>query len=121
MKSKSKFLERTMRAFLIYILLVLASIFNASGEENILEIEISIKNHKFEPSIIEVPQKQKIKLIIFNHDATVEEFDSIDLKREKIIPAGGRAHIILSPLKPGRYEFIGEFHSDTAKGVIIVN
>jgi hypothetical protein len=25
----------------------------------------------------------------------------------------------IGPLAPGRYEFIGEFHADTAKGVII--
>jgi hypothetical protein len=25
----------------------------------------------------------------------------------------------VGPLKPGRYEFIGEYHADTAKGVLV--
>jgi hypothetical protein len=25
----------------------------------------------------------------------------------------------IGPLDPGRYEFMGEFHADTAKGVVV--
>ena len=41
------------------------------------------------------------------------------MKKEKVIPAGGKAVIFLGPLKPGRYEFIGEFNPKTAKGLVI--
>ncbi|CAK6888881.1 hypothetical protein DK2RH_05855 [Rickettsia helvetica] len=30
-------------------------------------------------------------------------------------------NIILAPLNPGKYEFFGDFHQDTAQGFIIVN
>ena len=30
-------------------------------------------------------------------------------------------NIILAPLKPGKYEIFGDFHQDTAQGIIIVN
>lgn len=86
-----------------------------------IEIELKIKDHKFSQEIIEVPKGRKIRLTVKNEDPTVEEFDSIDLNREKIIPGHSEAHIVLAPLKPGKYCFMGEFHSETAKGYLIVN
>lgn len=79
-----------------------------------------IKNHKFTPDIIEIPQGQKFKLIVKNLDKTAEEFESHDLKREKIILGNSKAHFVLGPLKPGKYKFFGEFNEDSAIGHIIV-
>ena len=78
-----------------------------------------IKNHRFEPSLLKVPANQRIKLTLQNLDNTPEEFESHTLKREKVIPAGAKAVIYLGPLKPGRYEFIGEFNPATAQGVVV--
>ena len=84
-----------------------------------LELSLVIKNHMFEPSELKVPANQRIKLNIQNLDKTAEEFESHSMKKEKVIPAGGKAVIFLGPLKPGSYEFIGEFNPNTAKGVVI--
>ena len=54
-----------------------------------------------------------------NLDNSPEEFESYSLHREKLIPAGGQITVYVGPLDPGRYDFFGEFHSDTAKGQII--
>jgi len=81
---------------------------------------LTIKDHKFEPSEIEIPANTKVKLQVKNADATPEEFDSSQLHREKVIPGGQEASIFIGPLKPGRYEFMGEFNSKTARGVVIV-
>jgi hypothetical protein len=54
-----------------------------------------------------------------NSDDTPEEFESNSLKVEKVIPGGSKATVRIGPLKPGRYDFFGEFHEDTAKGVVI--
>lgn len=84
------------------------------------EVRIAIKDHKFEPSEIKVPAQQRIKLHVHNQDTTPEEFESHSLKREKVIPGGGKAVISIGPLKPGRYTFFGEFNPGTANGVLIV-
>jgi plastocyanin len=105
---------------LCFIFLFLSSK-DCLAEKGILEVSISIKDHKFYPDLIEVPEGQKIRLTVNNLDNTIEEFDSIDLKREKIILGNSFAHIMLAPLKPGRYYYVGEFHADTAKGCIVVN
>ena len=84
-----------------------------------LELSMTIKSHIFEPSVLKVPANQRIKLTVQNLDTTPEEFESHALNREKVIPAGAKAVIYLGPLKPGRYEFMGEFNPATAKGVVV--
>src|SRR5689334_22198347 len=80
---------------------------------------IVIKDHKFEPSEVKVPANTKVKLIVDNQDATAEEFESKELKREKVIPPKSKGTVMIGPLKAGRYPFVGEFHEKTAKGVIV--
>lgn len=84
-----------------------------------VEQTIVIKDHQFTPTEIHVPAGQKVKLIIDNQDATPEEFESDELHREKVIPANSQGIVLIGPLQPGRYPFKGEFHEDTAQGVVI--
>jgi hypothetical protein len=78
-----------------------------------------IKDHRFEPTELEVPANTKVKLIVRNLDPTPEEFESYELNREKIIGGGRDATIYVGPLAPGTYPFFGEFHMDTAQGRLI--
>jgi plastocyanin len=79
----------------------------------------TIKNHRFDPAEIHVPAGKRVTLTVVNGDATAEEFDSKGLKVEKVIAGNSKAVVSFGPLKPGRYEFEGEFNSKTAKGVVI--
>lgn len=97
-------------------LLCLALPFGASATET---HELSIQNHRFQPDTLTVPAGEKIKLVIKNLDNSPEEFESYSLHREKLIPAGGKITVYIGPLDAGSYKFFGEFHSKTAKGVII--
>ena len=72
------------------------------------------------PSELQIPAGEKIRLVVDNQDPTPEEFESHSLNREKIIPGNSKATIFVGPLKPGTYEFFGEFHQETAQGKIIV-
>lgn len=80
---------------------------------------VTIKDHRFDPSQLDVPAGRKLKLVIKNLDPTPEEFESHDLKREKIIAGKGQATITIGPLKPGTYKFVGEYHESTAQGQIV--
>ena len=82
-------------------------------------IEVELKDHVFTPSTIEVPAGQRVEILVRNRDGTAEEFDSTALKVEKVIAGGDEGVVRLHPLDPGEYPFIGEYHSDTAKGVIV--
>ena len=83
------------------------------------EFTLTIRDHKFEPARLEVPANVKMRLVVKNLDSTAEEFESKDLKREKVIAGGKEAVINIGPLKPGTYRFVGEYHEDTAKGEIV--
>lgn len=80
---------------------------------------IVIKNHRMVPTDLEIPAGKKIRLVVDNQDSTPEEFESHSLNREKIIPGNSKATIYIGPLKPGTYEFFGEFNAATAQGRII--
>ncbi|MEO8136166.1 MAG: cupredoxin domain-containing protein [Betaproteobacteria bacterium] len=83
------------------------------------EVTIVIKDHRFTPAEVKVPAGIKVKLIVDNQDGTAEEFESKELKREKVIAPRSKATIFIGPLAPGRYRFSGEFHEATARGVVI--
>ena len=83
-------------------------------------IRLTIQDHRFEPATVEAPAGKKIQLVIKNADATPEEFESHDLKREKVIPGGGEITLRVGPLQPGTYAFFGEFNPKTAQGRLIV-
>jgi hypothetical protein len=84
------------------------------------EIRLVIKDHRFTPAEVTAPAGQKLRLVIENQDPTPEEFESYALNREKIVPGGGKIVVFVGPLKPGRYEFFGEFNAKTARGWLVV-
>ena len=98
------------------VALVLAGPARAADAET---FELVIKDHRFIPDRIEVPAEKKVTLLVRNLDASPEEFESYDLKREKVVKGGQEIRVIVGPLSPGEYKFVGEYHEDTAKGVLV--
>ena len=103
--------------------LLLAVIFAAISTPVLAEtpaFDIIIKDHKFNPATVEIPAKQKVKLVIKNQDATPEEFESHDLNREKVIAGNSEGIVFVGPLDAGEYKFFGEFNEKTAQGKLVV-
>ena len=82
-------------------------------------IAVTLKNHQFTPNEIKVPANQPVILNVTNADNLAEEFDSTALKVEKVIAGGQSGLVRIHPLRPGRYAFMGEYHSATAQGVVV--
>lgn len=82
-------------------------------------VAVMLKDHKFTPTEIHVKANAPAEIALTNADSTAEEFDSSALKVEKVVAGGQTGVVHLRPLEPGRYPFMGEYHSDTAKGVVI--
>ncbi|MEO8809474.1 MAG: cupredoxin domain-containing protein [Rhodanobacter sp.] len=80
---------------------------------------LTIKNHRYEPTTLKVPADTKIKIKVVNNDSTPEEFESSDFNREKIVMPNGSITVFVGPLKAGKYKFFGDFHQDTAQGILI--
>ena len=83
------------------------------------QVEVVLKDHRFTPAEIHVKAGQRSQLLVKNQDATADEFDSTALKVEKVIGGGMEGVVRLRGLDPGRYPFTGEFHSETAQGVVV--
>jgi Cupredoxin-like domain len=82
-------------------------------------VPIVIKDHRFEPSDVQVPAGVKIRLLVKNTDPTPEEFESHSLHREKVVAGGGEITVFVGPLEAGTYDFFGDFNPQTAQGRIV--
>lgn len=103
------------------MVLVLAALVAPAGAraEEAFTATIAIRDHRFEPSEIHVPAGKRIALTVINADPLSEEFDSSALKVEKVIAGKSQGVVHIGPFNPGRYDFIGEYHEQTAKGQVI--
>jgi uncharacterized protein (DUF58 family) len=114
-------MRRLRYALLLILALLSALALPAAAAEEALEIRITIRNHRFEPAKVEVPEGRALKLVVTNADSTPEEFESIGLRIERVIPGGQSAEFTVRPLRKNRnYKFFGEFHPDTAQGELVV-
>jgi hypothetical protein len=82
-------------------------------------INVTLQNHRFTPNVIHVKANQSFAIHLFNKDATADEFDSSALKVEKVVSGNSDGMVRIRPLAPGKYPFMGEYHSATAQGVVI--
>jgi Cupredoxin-like domain len=106
-----------MRTFIFLFTVVMAASPAATFADEPLSLTIS--GHRFAPTELHVPAGKRVSIYVSNNDPTPEEFDSAALKIEKVIAGNSKGLIRVGPLDPGRYEFIGEYHADTAKGAVI--
>ena len=90
-----------------------------SGAQQVPEVPLQIEQNRVQPEEIRVKAGQAFVLVITNKDKGPEEFESKDLRIEKIIPAGKTVRLRMPALKAGSYAFVGEYHEKTAKGRII--
>jgi len=84
-----------------------------------VETKLTIENNRFSPDEIKVKANTPFVIVVTNKDKTPEEFESKELKIEKVIPPGQTVKVRVRALKPGTYNFVGEYHEKTAKGRII--
>ena len=98
----------------VALLVTVAGCGNESGS-----IPVTLKNHRFTPAEIHVKANQPSLITLSNQDEAAEEFDSASLKVEKVVPGHETGNVRLRPLAPGRYPFMGEYHAETAQGVVI--
>jgi Cupredoxin-like domain len=83
-------------------------------------LEISLRNHRFQPSELRAPAGRALELRVINTDPTPAEFESRMLRVEKVVAGNASITIPLQPLQPGRYRFFDDFHEATAEGFLVI-
>lgn len=81
-------------------------------------VVLVIRGHRFVPDNVSVPAGERFRIEVTNEDATPEEFESSELKIEKIVVPGGKIAVMAGPLKPGSYRFFGDYHPDETHGAL---
>ncbi|HEV7959842.1 MAG TPA: cupredoxin domain-containing protein [Rhizomicrobium sp.] len=102
------------RAFLVFLLMLIAAPAFADAP-----IPVTLQNHKFSPAEIHVKANTPAVIALTNKDATAEEFDSTALQVEKVVAGNSSGNVRIRALAPGRYPFMGEYHSSTAQGMVV--
>jgi len=105
-------------AALVVLLLINAAAPHAKAQDP-ATVQVSVKNHQFEPAQIRGPANKPILLRVKNLDATPMEFESVSLRVEKVVAANSEGVINLRPLQPGQYNFFDDFHQQTT-GVLVI-
>ena len=91
----------------------------ALAAEGPTEVPLVIEANRFRPEEVRVKAGAPFVLVITNRDRGPEEFESHELRIEKVIPAGKTVRMRVPALKAGTYPFVGEYHEKTAKGRIV--
>jgi hypothetical protein len=81
-------------------------------------ITLTIKDHRFTPDQVTAPAGERFRIEVANQDTTPSEFESHELRVEKIVVAGGKISVVVGPLKPGTYKFFDDYHPDTVTGTL---
>lgn len=72
----------------------------------------------FEPTRLEVPAGQ-FKIVLVNKSTKAVEFESLPLRKEKVLGPGVTSFIVFTLSRPGEYPFFDDFHPQV-KGTLVV-
>ena len=108
-----------MKTLKLLLFVVATSLSLTAARADDGSIAVTLKDHKFTPAEIHVKANVPNVIALTNNDDSAEEFDSTSLKVEKVVASHSSGIVRLRPLSPGRYPFMGEYHSETAQGVVV--
>ena len=107
---------RLMRSLLLLAAFLFAGIALA---QDVPLFKVVARDGKFEPAVLEVPAGKRFRVEIANENRKAIEFESKDLKQEKVIAPGAKATVTINALKPGEYKYFDEFNEATGQGRIV--
>jgi plastocyanin len=109
-----------MRMPLLFALLLSLTALPAHAADEMPVYRLDVRDGVFEPATIEVPAGTRFKIEISNVGKGPIEFESRDLRQEKVLAPGAKSSVVINALKPGTYTFFDEYHMGLPKGKIIV-
>lgn len=80
---------------------------------------IEFHDGKVEPLHLEVPANRRFKLELRNSGAAPAEFESNELRKEKVLAPNSSSILVFRTLEPGTYKFFDDFHPDAPQAVLI--
>jgi hypothetical protein len=107
-----------------FAIILLAALFLVSGaaitraeEEPVFTIEF--KDGNIAPERLEVPANRRFQLQLRNNGDTPAEFESNELRKEKVLAPKTTSILVFRTLDAGEYPFFDDFHPYAPKAVLI--
>jgi hypothetical protein len=104
-------------ALLAALILLFGAAMTRAEEEPVFTIEF--KDGTVVPQRLEVPANRRFQLNLVNAGDTPAEFESNELRKEKILAPKTTSILVFRTLDPGEYPFTDDFHPDAPKAVLI--
>ncbi len=108
---------RKIAGFLLILCLAFGAAPLKAGEEPTFALEFH--DGEVSPLRIEVPANTRFTLELRNTGETPAEFESNELRKEKVVAPNSTAILVFRTLDPGEYPFFDDFHPDAPKAVIV--
>lgn len=105
-------------AFLSLAILMAAPLAPALAED-VASFRIEFSDGKVEPLRLEVPAHKTIEIELVNKGEGPAEFESKQLRKEKVLAPGAITTLVLRGLDPGEYDFFDDFHPDAPPAVLV--
>ena len=81
--------------------------------------EITFRDGAIEPLVTIVPMATRFKLVLKNEGATPVEFESIELRKEKVLGPGVTTFIVIRRLDQGEHLFFDDFHPNARNAKLV--
>lgn len=88
-----------------------------ADEEPVFRIEF--KDGVVTPRRLDVPARRRFSLELHNLGETPAEFESRELRKEKVLAPGTSSVLVIRTLEPGEYDFFDDFHPDAPSAVLV--
>ena len=112
-------MRRVIWLLQVVLLSIACSAALAAAADTPPELALTLDQHRFSPEELRVKANTPFILVITNKDKEDEEFEVPSLRIEQIVSGGKTLQLRMPALKPGTYQYIGDFHEKTAKGRIV--
>jgi hypothetical protein len=80
---------------------------------------IEFKDGVLTPRRLEVPANRRFSLELHNLGETPAEFESRELRKEKVLAPATTSVLVIRTLDPGEYDFFDDFHPDAPPAVLV--
>src|SRR5437763_1303413 len=108
---------RTITALVLGLVLFATGATALAAEDPTFRIEFN--NGAVTPSELVVPANTRIRLELVNNGDTPAEFESLELKKEKVLAPKTSSVLVIRTLAVGRYDFFDDFHPGQPPATLI--
>ncbi|WP_245478500.1 cupredoxin domain-containing protein [Mesorhizobium sp. M4B.F.Ca.ET.049.02.1.2] len=112
-------MKMSARITAVHAGVVLALISSAVLADDDPTFRIEFKDGAISPLRLEVPTNRRIRLDLVNLGDMPAEFESLELRKERVVAPHSETVMVIRTLDPGQYPFFDDFHPGAAPAVLV--